>query len=340
MYCDKCGTKLNDGAVFCFNCGEKLQRQLKEVVTTPDNEITVVSVKEKDDFDRNVVIDYLKNILTLYCMIQDCNDEKKTKDKKIEEYKPFEEFNLKMIKKREEQQKMLEKNKLLTKIIEVVFMAVFLFFTWPFLALMWLWDRIIWNPITRFWYKKAKPGLVLIKDFLLYGPKKMQKVRKEREEKEARKNKELEDYVYKRDNAVAVIESIEKEKCLIDERIKEIHKYIEKFYSVNILPAPYRSAGAVDFLYSYMTTSNESFESAMYHCDLDEIKKKIDIVINQQRISLVNQAMQISQNKSLIEQNNAKLRTLGNIMRGTWVGDSYNKLSDCYIDYYSWLVSD
>lgn len=335
MFCEKCGTKINDGALFCFYCGEKINHLANnEIIVPENNEIVITPVEEKNSFDRDIIVDYMKNILTLYCMIQDCNDEKKKKDEEIAEYKPFEEINLRLIKAKKEREEREKRQSAIGKVFEKIFTAVFLFFLWP----VRLWFKI-WDPISDFWDKKAKSWFIMAKDFIFYGPQKMKILRKEREEKEVQEKKEREEYNYKRYNAVAIIEGIEKEKEHIDERIKEINDYILKFYSVNILPAPYRNAGAVDFLYNYMNTSNESFESAMYHCDLDSIKKKIDYIIYQQRISLVNQAIQISQNQTMIEQNNSKLRTLGNVMRGTLVGDSYNKLSDCYIDYYSWLSS-
>ena len=49
MYCEKCGTKLEDSASFCTKCGASIKGE-------------VVKTKEKVEVGKDVIISYFKNL--------------------------------------------------------------------------------------------------------------------------------------------------------------------------------------------------------------------------------------------------------------------------------------
>ena len=36
MFCEKCGTKIDDGCRFCVSCGKAVERDKKKIVSIPD----------------------------------------------------------------------------------------------------------------------------------------------------------------------------------------------------------------------------------------------------------------------------------------------------------------
>ncbi len=305
MYCEKCGSEMNQEAKFCFSCGEKNKIKTEKEVIISDN-------NEKETFDRTVIIGYLKNVLTLYCMSLECDKDRKTIEREIEYWEPLEKEKIDLEEKMKRKEKAKRNAWKEIKKYGALGVVVFTILLVP---------AFLIDLIETIWYA--------ICDF--FNPS-------SRKRKEELDREEKESWEKVKDSSEMIL-ALQKEKNDLENKEIEIKKQIQNFYSLNIIPKPYRNVQAVCFLYEFMETSNESFSSAMYHCDLDEIKNKMDISIRNQSEIIINQAKELSQNQTMIEQNYAKLRTLANVMIGTDMGDRYNQLQNCYVDYYSWLGS-
>lgn len=81
-----------------------------------------------------------------------------------------------------------------------------------------------------------------------------------------------------------------------DERNKKITAEIDKMYSVNIIPRRYRDKYAVAYLYDWFSTGgSDNMDMALNTYVLEEIKERLDIIINQLSQSLLNQQIMVAQ---------------------------------------------
>lgn len=70
----------------------------------------------------------------------------------------------------------------------------------------------------------------------------------------------------------------------------EFSKLLEKAYSANIIPKPFRTIEGVYYLYDYLSTSNQSLSEALTQANLEAIKQKIDNMIRLQSAQIIQQA--------------------------------------------------
>ena len=124
----------------------------------------------------------------------------------------------------------------------------------------------------------------------------------------------------KKEELIKVMQNVESE-------WSKVNATTEKAYSINIIPKPFRSLASVHYLYDYLSTSNEPFSDALFHCDLDVIKKGLRVIAQQQQQILINQAIMISQNEEIIHQNNEKIMHLARIEESAVRAEQYSKVA-------------
>lgn len=85
---------------------------------------------------------------------------------------------------------------------------------------------------------------------------------------------------------------------------KKITRTIEKVYAANIIPKRYRDVYAAMYLYDFFSTSRSSnLDMALNTYVLEQIKDKLDEMIEQQREAIINQRMiMVNQQRALEEQ--------------------------------------
>lgn len=83
--------------------------------------------------------------------------------------------------------------------------------------------------------------------------------------------------------------------------IDDVKSMLDKAYSANIIPIPFRSIEGVYYLYDYISSSNQSLSEALMQANLEAIKNRMDQVIKMQAIGIIEQA-----------QTNAKLDDIQN----------------------------
>lgn len=86
-----------------------------------------------------------------------------------------------------------------------------------------------------------------------------------------------------------------------------VRSLLNDFYSMNILPEPYRNIQSVYYLYNYMSTSQESLRDALLHEHLENgvqrILAKLDQIVAQNEEIIFHQRIMEAQNQQAIEQN-------------------------------------
>ena len=71
----------------------------------------------------------------------------------------------------------------------------------------------------------------------------------------------------------------------IESELAQINQLLAEGYSFNLIPTQFRSISYIVYLYDYMSTSQQSLESALLHSHMEEavkqISDKLDIIIRQ-----------------------------------------------------------
>lgn len=70
-----------------------------------------------------------------------------------------------------------------------------------------------------------------------------------------------------------------------------------------------------------------SFEVALLHYNLEEIKTKLDTVIERQKEMIINQERMIAQNKEILKQNQDLLGRLAMIENNTYYASQYAEIA-------------
>ncbi len=102
---------------------------------------------------------------------------------------------------------------------------------------------------------------------------------------------------------------------------------LQEAYSINIIPAKYRNIYAAYFLYEYISTSTVSLSDALYHCDLDEISRKLDVIIEQQQEIIMELARSNALNEQIIRQNEQTLKHAIAAENNTALAAQYSQIS-------------
>lgn len=128
---------------------------------------------------------------------------------------------------------------------------------------------------------------------------------------------------------------------------RTVKSLLNNFYSMNILPEPYRNIQSVFYLYNYMSTSQESLSDAFLHERIENgvqrILAKLDQIVVQNEEIIFHQRIAESQNQQIIEYNCEILSKLENSDKATQeiskkldVGNNYLR-ANTYFSYASYL---
>lgn len=124
----------------------------------------------------------------------------------------------------------------------------------------------------------------------------------------------------------------------VEEELDEARRLLGKAYAVNIIPESFRNKlYAIYYLHSFICTSNESLTTALLHCDLDEIKMKLDKIIQQQQAIIIQQAVMTAQNQQLLQQNKMQLEHLARIESNTDRAAQYAEIAANNAEACAWI---
>ena len=87
---------------------------------------------------------------------------------------------------------------------------------------------------------------------------------------------------------------------------RRIAKLLEECYSAGVIPTQYRDVYAAVYLYDYFSNSRaDDLDQVLNTYVLEQIKAKLDVIINNQRLSILHQRMIISNQRQAIEEQRA-----------------------------------
>lgn len=113
---------------------------------------------------------------------------------------------------------------------------------------------------------------------------------------------------------------------------------LDKSYALNIIPEMLRhKLYALYYLHSFICTSNESLTTALLHYDLNEIKAKLDTIIEQQQEIIIRQAVMTAQNEQMLQRNQAQLERLAAIESNTDRAAQYAKIAANHAEACAWI---
>lgn len=331
MFCTKCGYKLSDDSLFCQKCGTRL---------TPMKSEVEISEKQTDkaDLDREAVEIYLRDVLNLECIKKKYLSAIQTLDKTINNLDGewyWWRYEIK------------SERKIHNRYVFLRYDGTKAYIAWQnYQDCVYLRDILseeaYWRELDSKTKQKLNSSLAwrrasypycgifdgdgrreisrdyFIKEILPYFESNCQKM-------------------YDDNKETVVNAKIDKEGILNE--LKQVDDILKRLYNINIIPLTYRNIYAIYYLYDYMRSSRESLTSALLHCDLNEIKSKLDIIIEQQQEIIIQQSILISQNKEVMDANREKLDRLAQIEKNTAMAAEYSEIAASNAYACAWIAA-
>lgn len=115
---------------------------------------------------------------------------------------------------------------------------------------------------------------------------------------------QFEDLVREREDAYQKqLPELKREIEEIEKELSDAKRILANLYEMNLIPSKYRNIGCAYFIHDFFSTSRVPLNNVFLHLDLDKIQSELDTVINNQRDSVLQEAIIISQNEEIISQN-------------------------------------
>lgn len=293
-FCSECGQQINAQQKFCSHCGaENTNRVIDEnsqEMYTNNYSSSCTTKQINTVFNRDVLINYLNNLQTL-----EFTKRKRTKNKEKIINKIESLGHAKTIRKRKSIFKCGSISVVITMII--IFVVALLIKSSlgveeysPFKDLL-LPILVIALVIS---------GLVGI-GYIIYGIwEYVNDILRYKTERRNEVKRLADEFVEKERLKSVVLPMAEKD-------IEETTLLLNDAYAINIIPAKFRNIYGAYFLYENISTSILTLSEVLYHCVLDEISKKLDVVIEQQQEMIMKQAEMIYLSEHIIRQNEEML---------------------------------
>lgn len=340
MFCFKCGHQIVDNAQFCSNCG------------TPQNvnatTVTTISQPESKDFDREAIKIYLSNILALECFIQKLSADYDVVNGEIEKFEA---------KNYNERFQCSDRNYAWLRYDGDKFYLWFAadnkgkYFLGMHKDIYYECFGVecqyagAWFPIDEnIEYLNDQANFPATYSCLnLFGELIIEPIVNSIQR---RTNKNGFWEAYNRFKSIApqkyqenlerIMPSMNK-RSGIENEIQEAKGLLQKAYDINIIPKQFRNIYAIWFIHDYIATSTESLSAALLQCNLDEIKQKLDTIIEQQREMIINQRILMAQNAQMIEQNQQTLSRLASIENNTERAAQYAEIASNNAEACAWI---
>lgn len=300
MFCSHCGNEINDNQNFCTLCGSKISK--KEITHT---EKTALLINESNDFNKNVLNNYLYNIRSLESAKVELNKKRDSIVYKVNSLQLSYTINPKNI--------VCDS----IKIIVTVAVTFVLFLLEICIAVISFCKT---NNAVTFILRIFIALITLIVGIIL-SILSAKKEKKKEYNKLLNNNKKMIEYNNKL--KTEYLENINK----IDNELDIQNEILTEAYSANIIPSKYRNIYAIYFLYDYISTSNCTLSEALFHCDLDSIEQKLSDVIKQQNEIIVQLAYNNAINEKITKQNYQILQNAIQTEKNTALAAQYNKVA-------------
>jgi hypothetical protein len=346
MYCFKCGKQIRDDAAFCQYCGAKQNSTASSIETRQTN--SVARVNGSGELDRDALKIYLGNVLSLECIKAKYQQEASDMQYKIKNTKGRYNYYKRYYLRTRKSDKLY---------IHLMYDGEF-HLAWydkgdgygPYTvysleAYKWHSDNPRWH-----WFSWKKDSEI---DFLrkpayweytadssgFWGMSDRTESRdaffKSYEEFKREALSAYQNIVDTNNKNINIWQS------QIDGMNRElvtVNKLLRQAYDINIIPSQFRNKiHAIYYLHDFVSTSRESFTTALLQYDLDEIKAKLDKIIAQQESIIIQNAVMIAQNENLTKQNQQQLEHLSRIESNTSQAAQYAQVAANNAEICAWI---
>lgn len=327
MFCVNCGCKLTQDALFCHKCGTKVNDYSRSAP---------VQKSETTDLNRNALRIYLQDVLSLECIKRKYQIELKKLDKSLSLPKsvikecPIDIFG----------------TGTKSRPIHLAYGGkkyyIAVYDNYPFYNGLVDTDSFL-NPSVFRWLE-IDENIKYLKSESAWQDYGTGYFSNKRYKKNAA-NEFLRAYSEFKKTAPAEFvertqyrEGIVSRKHGIASELSKLEELLKKAYNRNIIPGVFRNnLYAVFYLHDFISTSNESFATALLHYDLNEIKAKLDTVISQQQEIIIRQSIMVAQNKQLLQQNKNQLHKLSQIEDNTYRAAQYAEIAANNAEACAWI---
>lgn len=279
MFCKFCGSELSDDALFCPKCGNKTRAEAIAPASSPKNEV----LPNSSEFNRDVLVSYLSQLQTMEFSVNKLSQDLNELDRWISSLG----FSAQISRPYKD---------------EVDWEGIGAFVVIG--VLLTLGGSFLYSLIPIGLFSLARVlGIILIAGSVIVGIISAVSHANDNAMREEEYQRSL------AADRARVKDEIQQRKDLLSKRpeyearLNEALTILDRAYEINVIPEQFRNIYAIYYLYSYLSTSQSTLESAMLHFDLNEIKTKLDTVIAQQQQIILQQAQQIAQNERMLEQN-------------------------------------
>lgn len=118
----------------------------------------------------------------------------------------------------------------------------------------------------------------------------------------------------------------ENDKCISE--LKELDTVLAQNYSINIIPSQFRNVEGVCYLYDYLSTSRESFQSALINFNMNRLNINMQNMIRMQGEMLIQQYVTNARLADVKNQNSAMLSRLSSIEQNTELAAKYAAMNE------------
>lgn len=310
MFCQNCGAKLNDNSKFCFNCGEEVF--IESNIQTSLN-------KDSEEYDKEILKMYLYNLRNMECAKNKICQKIFDLDNRINS------LGYSRLGPAPYEGSAIDFGDLGGSIFTGV---VILIGGWllNFIG-KWLFDSSIIMIL-------AVIAAVFFIGFGIYSAVSDENAHSETIAKyqadKALDEKRIREELIEKEELTTIRNEMYNE-------WQEADSILTKSYSIDIVPTQFRNLWAIYYLYDYLSTSNESFTTALMQCNLDAIKQKLDTVIAQQQEIILNQAIIMAQNEEQIRQNEKQIQHLANIEKNSQKAAKYSEIAASNSEACAWI---
>lgn len=337
MYCFRCGKQIRDDALFCQHCGAK---QDSNAIASPVTQSAQVPMSiSSGELNRNALKIYLGNVLSLECI------KAKLERKRLEllslisdiernnYYKKYPLWKNKDGYAKNYAHFRFDGQKIYVACDDISYLR-------PYTSdrlyqdYKWCWFQ---NDSDVDYFKKANLWEYATDPSSGYFAKKEQERDSINAFVQGYYNFKEESPVIYQKNAKRISVLRQKYEDMLNE-LNKVNQLLNQAYNVNLIPGTFRNKlYAIYYLYNFVSTSQESFTTALLHCDLDEIKTKLDKIIAQQESVIIQQAIMTAQNEKLLQQNQQQLKYLSSIEQNTEQAAQYSQIAANNAEVCAWI---
>ncbi len=112
------------------------------------------------------------------------------------------------------------------------------------------------------------------------------------------------------------------------ERLKELNTVLSTSYAINIIPQQFRNIDGICYLYDYLSTSRESFQSALVNFNMNKMNLNMQKMAGIQSEMLIQQYITNARILDLKKQNKDMLNKLQAIEENTEIAAKYSAMNE------------